>query len=257
MAGKDTSRSPLLMLKVAYERLRLPLVYASIAIVVAVLYLDSFLGPVKDGLLPAAIGVLLAFGIQSLQNLEKQGLESFTGAYTTALEAVPELSKYVEHDREVTDIHVIAATGWTTVRQVLPTICKASSAKRIRITLNVVDNAGPFADVYPGHWGTEVDHTLQRVREQFSDPRYEVVVNAYSYLPAVHGILLNNEYLLLGFFGWDTASGRPELSGAERPHRLYRRRDTTSTQLFEVFDAWFDHGPQRQIAAIHAADPAG
>jgi hypothetical protein len=242
----------MLLLKTVREKARLPLVYASVAIVVAVLYIGSFLGPVKDILWPAAVGILIAFFIQSLQTIEKASVDTVQGGFTSAVEAVPELAEHVRHDKDVTDIRIIAATGWTTVRQVLPDICKASSARSIRITLNVIDNKGPFADVYPGHWAGEVDRTVERAHEQFAGPRFRLTMNAYSYLPAVHGILVNNEHLLLGFFGWDTSSGQPELTGAERPHRLYRRSDASSVQLFEVFDAWFEHGPQHRLTTSGA-----
>jgi len=116
--------------------------------------------------------------------------------------------------------------------------------------MHVVDNAGPFKDVYPSHWCEEVDRTLARLQRDYTDPRFELAVSAYTYLPTFHGILINDHFLLIGFFAWDTSSVSPELSGAEQPHRLYRRGDPSSSQLFEVFDAWFRYGPQRLLVTL-------
>jgi hypothetical protein len=124
----------------------------------------------------------------------------------------------------------------------------------VRIALDVVDNSGPFADILPGHWAEEVDRAVARASKQFADPRFTLTMNAYSYPPTVHGIMVNNEHLLIGFFGWDSNSGTPELFGAERPHRLYRRDDPSSAQLFEVFDTWFEYGPRKPLIPATAPD---
>jgi len=248
--AEGVSRSPLSLVKAATDRVRLPVVYASVGIVVGVLYFGSFLGPAKDALLPAAIGILAAFTVRSLQSIESQTGVGEEGTYPTVLAALPQLETFVSRDREVTDIKVIAATGWTTTRQLLPRLCTESPARHVRVAMHVVDNAGPFKDVYPSHWCEEVDRTLARLQRDYTDPRFELAVSAYTYLPAFHGILINDNFLLIGFFAWDTSSVSPELSGAEQPHRLYRRGDPSSSQLFEVFDAWFRYGPQRLLVTL-------
>jgi len=75
--------------------------------------------------------------------------------------------------------------------------------------MHVVDNAGPFKDVYPSHWCEEVDRTLARLQRDYTDPRFELAVSAYTYLPTFHGILINDHFLLIGFFAWDTSSVSP------------------------------------------------
>jgi hypothetical protein len=62
----------LALVKTWSDRVRLPVVYASVGLVVITLYLGGFLGPAREFLLPAALGVLVAFGIQSLQTIERQ-----------------------------------------------------------------------------------------------------------------------------------------------------------------------------------------
>jgi hypothetical protein len=249
--------SGLSLMKAWYERARLWVVYGSVLLVIAVLYLGSFLGPVRAFMLPAALGVLTAFGVQSLQTIERQtGPHTSETEFAFAVAAVPALQRVVQGDRQITDLKIIAATGWTTVRQVLPALCESSKATTFRVSMLVADADGPLGDVYPAHWADEVQRTLQRVREDFVDPRLQVSVSQYRYLPPLHGLLLDDEYLLVGFFGWASTGGTPELAGAERPHRLYRRGEPASAQLFEIFDEWFSHVPRQEVLHRTAGHPA-
>ncbi len=246
--------SGLSLMRAWYDRVRLWVVYASVLLVIAILYLGSFLGPLRGFMLPAALGVLTAFGVQSLQTIERQtGPHTSETEFAFAVAAVPALQKIVAADRQITDVKIIAATGWTTVRQVLPALCESSKAATFRISMLVADAAGPLADVYPTHWASELERTLQRVREGLVGPRLQVAVSQYRYLPPLHGMLVNDEYLLVGFFGWASTGGTPELAGAERPHRLYRRGEPASAQLFEIFDEWFVHVPRTELLRQPAA----
>lgn len=247
----EPDRSTLSLVRKSYEKAHIWVVHGSVVLVVAVLYFGAFLGPVESILLPAALGVIAVFIVQALQNIERQiGPVAGDDSYPSVTAAVPVLETLVAGDRDITDIKVIAATGWTTVRQVVPALCQRSPARQIHIELHVIDEAGPFRDLYPDHWCVEVTQTIRRVRQQFADPRFRMAMSAYSYLPAVHGILINNKHLLLGFFGWADDGGRPEMSGAERPHRLYRAGDAASSQLFAVFREWFEHGPRSPILTL-------
>ena len=257
MTDETPRPSGLALMKSWYDRARLWIVYGSVLLVIAILYLGSFLGPVRDFMLPAALGVLTAFAVQSLQTIERQtGPRTSETEFALEVSAVPALQKIVASDREVTDVKVIAATGWTAVRQVLPPLCQSSTAPTFRISMLVVDAAGPLADVYPTHWAGEVQRVLDAVRRDLVDQRLQVTVSQYRYPPPLHGLLLNDQYLLVGFFGWASRGGTPELAGAERPHRLYRRGEPASAQLFEMFDEWFVHVPRTEVvhvAAGHAA----
>ena len=257
---KDDASHPsgLALMKAWYDRARLWVVYGSVLLVIAILYLGSFLGPLRDFLLPAALGVLTAFAVQSLQTIERQtGPHTSESEFPLAVTAVPALRQAVAGDRELTDVKIIAATGWTTVRQVLPALCESSPAKTFRISMLVADADGPLRDVYPTHWAGEVQRTLERVRQDLVDPRLQIAVSRYQYLPPLHGMLIDDEYLLVGFFGWASTGGTPELAGAERPHHLYRRGEPASAQLFEIFDEWFVHVPRTEVlrtpVAAHVA----
>lgn len=247
----EPDRSTLGLVRRAYEKAHIWVVQGSVLLVVAVLYFGEFLGPAESILLPAAVGIIAVFVVQSLQNIERQtGPAVPDDSYPSVAAAIPVLETLVARDRDVTDIKVIAATGWTTVRQVVPALCQSSPARRIQLELHVVDGSGPFRDMYPDHWHGEVQRTITRARQQFADPRFTMDMSAYSYLPVLHGILINEKYLLLGFFGWADDAGSPELSGAERPHRLYRDGDAASGPLFAAFREWFDRGPRSPILTL-------
>lgn len=237
------------LMKAWYERARLWVVYAAVLLVIAVLYLGGLLGPARAFLMPAALGILTMFAIQSLQTIERQ-----TGPRTADLEfahvqaAIPALCAEVCDDREVTDVKVIAATGWTTVREVLPPLLAASRATVVNVSMQVVQPDGPLAAVYPCHWPDEVRRVVTQVAEDWgADPRVHVSIDTMTYVPPVHGLLVDDRTLLVGFFGWTAAGSRPELTGAQRPHTLHRRGDPTSEHLFALFHEWFHHAPHTPL----------
>ncbi len=259
LAGKNRATptaSRLANLKVFAERIRVWAVYAALILILITLYFGGFLGPAKTYLLPASLVLVAAFVIQSIQAIEKSlAADEKPDSYPDMMAAVSALEDLIAADRDVTDLKIIAATGGTSVNLVLPRLCKKTTAKHMRINIHIIDTGGPFSDAYPGHWKHEAAATLDRIREQYVDPRFEVKVSTYRHLPALHGILVNDKSLLLGFFGWDTSGRTPQLTGAERQHRLYRRDDAASSQLFEIFEEWFRNAPQKTILELPIGAP--
>jgi hypothetical protein len=238
----------LALVKTWSERVRLPIVYASVGLVIMTLYLGGFLGPVREFLLPAAMGVLIAFGIQSLQTIERQTGPERIKEFADEETALGELARLVSGDKKVTRVKVIAATGWTTVHRILPALMSQSRSPRVELDMQVIDAEGPLRDAYPRHWAHEAEETLRELDKLSRGGRLTSSVSAYLFLPPIHGILLDDHFLLVGTFGWtEPESGRVELVGAESPHRLYARGDPTSAQLFELFDGWFEHVPSRPV----------
>lgn len=249
MTEKLRGKPGLLLMRTWYDKLRLVIVYGSILFVILILYLGSFLGPARDFLLPAAIGVLTAFAVQTLVTIERQtGQVTADKEFPTVIDAIPALRTLVGSDKEITDVKAIAATGQTTF-EVLGALVSESKAKKVQIQMQVIDNTSPLLEFYPPHWASEVEHVLNRIKTWNPGPPVTLSVNAYVYLPVVHGMLINDKHLLIGFFGW-TSRERPELTGAQRSHHLYRRGDAGSNQFFEIFDEWFQHAPQREVLRI-------
>jgi len=249
LAGKGDvgtrTRPSLLWLKVIQDRLAAPVAYSALAFILVVLYFGKLLGPWSSALLPAAITVAVAFVLSTLQAIERKLStigESVVYADTTS--AVAELENIVQRDRELTTIKIIAATGGTTLATILPKLCKASRARMVRIELQVIDQASPFKAYFPSHWATEVQASMERAISEYGDGRYSLKISRYSNLPVVHGIMINDSVLLIGFSGWSRETGTPVLSAGDRPHTLYRRNDSDAAQLFWVFEDWFQFTPR-------------
>ena len=195
-------RSMLTVVKSWTDRIRLWVVYASVALVIAVLYLGGFLGPARGFLLPAAMGVLIAFGVQSLQTIERQTAPAGLQEFVDVEQALGELGRLVAGDHKVTSLKVISATGRTTVHRVLPAIMTASPAPRVELEMQVVDTDGVLRDAYPRHWAEEIGPTLECLDEVTAQGRLVATVSADKFLPPIHGILVDDHFLLVGTFDW-------------------------------------------------------
>src|SRR6476469_2526053 len=107
MSVETPHPSGLALMKSWYERARLWIVYGSVLLVIAILYLGSFLGPVRAFMLPAAVVVLTACAVQSLQTIERQtGPHTSESEFPLAVTAVPALRQAVAGDRELTDVRI-------------------------------------------------------------------------------------------------------------------------------------------------------
>lgn len=246
--------SALILMREWYDKARLPIVYISIALMIFVLYLGAFLGSLRDFLLPAAFGVLIAFAVQSLQAIERQ-TESRSGdeIYSSVLAAVNALGLSVSLSRHKrrkrVQVKAIAATGWTTVSQILPKIMEIWKSARIELQIQVVDATGPLRDAYPLHWAGEIGQTLRECEELVkNNDRLDIRVTRCRYLPPIHGLLIDEHYLVIGNFGWTRPeSGSIKLIGTDAPHHLYRHDDPAASQLFELFEGWFDNVPKEAV----------
>ncbi len=253
MGGRDKP-SLLARVTLGVQAVRPWFVWSSVAVVVLVWYFGAFLGSLRDVLLPAATGLLIAFAVDSLVRIERSTQAAAGGADFDGVEkAVPTIADLVRRDRRVTDLKVIAASGRTTVDVVLNAVSKASPAPLIRLCLLVVDADGPFAAAYPAHWAMEVERTHRVLRDNYDNRRFEIEVHKYGYLPTIHGVLVNDRALLFGHFGWDPDKVPRELAGAQRPHHLYARNDPNADQVFEIFDEWFGSSPQVTTLSLPSA----
>ncbi|MBC8520827.1 MAG: hypothetical protein H8D26_02385 [Methanomicrobia archaeon] len=163
------------------------------------------------------------------------------------VEALPTLSKIVSHDKDRTIIDIIASTGGTTISSLLPGIIQNSHANSIEISLLLIDSKSPFKDWFPNHWLGEVEMVIERIKNEFKNDKIRIDIYTYDNLPILHGIMVNKKHLIFGFFGWRHFSGKIQLSGAERPHRYYNRKEPGSEYFFDLFEDWFEHCPRELI----------
>lgn len=242
------TRPSLLWLKATQDRLAAPVAYAALAFILVTLYFGKLLGSWSTVMLPAAITVAVAFVLSTLQAIERKlSTIGESVVYADTPSAIAELENIVHRDRDQTTIKIIAATGGTTLATILPRLCKASRARTVRVELQVIDQASPFKTYFPSHWVTETQASIERAVSEYGDSRYSLKISRYSNLPVVHGIMINDSALLVGFSGWSRDIGAPVLSAGDRPHTLYRRNDSDAAQLFWVFEDWFQFSPHTVV----------
>lgn len=231
-----------------YETSKKWIVSLDLFLILVLLYFGEFLGPLRDVLLPAAVVSIVGILLETLQRVEaKVSRSARPEEFPTISEALPMLADIVGEDKHKTTVEIIAATGGTTISTLLPTIVQSSPSPSIEVSLHVADPKGAFTKWCPRHWPQETEMVIERIRSEMSSDRVSFNVFTYETIPALHGVMLNRTHLLLGFFGWRYFSGTTQLSGAERPHRYFSRKEPASEYFFDLFEDWLEHCPCRQV----------
>jgi hypothetical protein len=239
-----------------YDTFKTWIIYLDLFFILVLLYFGSFLGSVRDILLPAAIVSALAIFFDTLKSLDTAVQAAFNlREFLTVIEAAPILSEIVSKDKDKTIVDIIASTGGTTLSSVLPTIAQSSPASSIEISLHLINPSSAFNKWFPQHWPQEAQMIIERVKTEISSRRFRVYVYTYDSLPVLHGIMINKTHLLLGFFGWKHFSGRSQLSGAERPHRYFIRKEPGAEYFFELFEDWLENSPCQIVYTFPEAKP--
>lgn len=231
-----------------YDRCKRAVAHLSLLLVVALFYFGDYFGSASAVLLPAALGVLLAILLETLHSVEASlGARQRVREFSTVADAVPLLCEAVRRDKELTSIDILAATGGTTLAAVLPRLLQAATASQVHVRIRLINPSGPFKSWFPPHWASEVAIVTQRLREQFSGGKATIEIYQYDNLPSLHGIMVNRSHVVLGFFGWSHYAGKPQLAGAERPHRYFRRADDDGEYFLDLFEDWSLRSPQELV----------
>jgi len=142
-----------------YEKVRNWIIIADIIFIFIVFYFGEILGAWREKLLVvAALGILaILFEILIFisNNLK---IKPETSSLPSIYEALPKIKEIVSCDRQTTSIRVIAATGGTTLATILPSIISSSSARKIEISMGILDPDTPYKEWIPPHWPTEAIH---------------------------------------------------------------------------------------------------
>jgi hypothetical protein len=231
------------MLKQWYVAARKLALGASLVVILACFYSGGLLGPYRSYLLPAAVVIVAVYLLDSLNRIEGHlAAQNDIGDFPDVSAAVPRLVELAGKNSKELRLEIIAATGGTTLASVLPRLVSEAGTRQVQIAMHLADPDGPLAEWFPHHWEAETRLTCSRALQMFRGRgNVSLDIRFYSHLPMLHGILLNRQHLLLGFFGWHEQPGSsPVLSGAQRPHRLYSRSEPSHQQLFAVFEDWLE-----------------
>lgn len=229
-----------------YEKVRSWIIYGAMIILLVILYFGDTLGPWREKLLVTAALVILAILFEIVLDISKNlkikpQIEVFPSLY----EALPRIREIVSRDKQ-TSMKIIAATGGTTVATILPAIISSSPAGKIGISMGILAPDTLYKEWIPHHWPKEIETTIGRLEELVSE-RTSVNLFLFEMLPVPHGLILNEEHLFLGFFGWTTSSGKSQLSGAQLPHRYYHKSHPEYEYCCNLFESWFTHSPRREL----------
>jgi hypothetical protein len=164
-------------------------------------------------------------------------------------DTVPVLSDIVRANKTKTTIEIIAATGGTTTSTLLPTLLQNCQSDSIEVSLKLINPSSSFIQCFPPHWPQEVQTVIERLKTEYQSDKVRLSIYTYDYTPFLHGVLINKEYLALGFFGWTYLAGVRWLRGAERLHRCFSRAEPSSRYFFELFEDWWEHGPCQLVYA--------
>ena len=228
-----------------YERSKKVITYLTLIFTFVVFYGGNFLGSFRDRLLPAAL--IIAFGIllestfsinDKLQ--DKLGIMEFD----SIRDAVPKMVDIIKRGRgRAHTIKIIASSGGTTTNIILPEIVKKAPGS-IDIQILMINPQYANTTGIPEHWMSEAKVTIDRLGKLCQQQNINVRCYFYDYIPCVHGVMIDDKHLFLGFFVWDTLGNHAELSGSQQPHTYYRRTQMNEN-MFRLFQGWFDESPKQ------------
>ena len=113
----------------------------------------------------------------------------------------------------------------------------------VDIQLQVVDPMSSYVDVMPEHWGEETKSSIKLIKKIHENRSGggTLKVWKYSYLPCINGELINENHLILCYFGWDP---RTEMLGDSQEQYFYYYRNSKTSNVFKLFESWFNHAPK-------------
>ena len=126
---------------------------------------------------------------------------------------------------------VLAATAGA----VIPDVFERKLTGDLHVTIHLANPDSPLNATLPPHWPDASRSTLRRLAELAAShkPRLTVDCWLYDHAPCVHGFMIDNRELFIGFYRWE--DGR--LVGAQAPYYYYFR-DASTEDYFVLFESW-------------------
>ncbi len=175
------------------------------------------------------------------------------GDYSRAVDKTKEL---IDLSRGRHSLKLLAITGRSTMQFFLADLIKQYEG-HLDIELQVVDPTSPHLNVMPKLWASEPATTVQEIIELWNARKYQGTLKVwkYKYLPCIGGEIINEEHLLITFFGWDDKTKK---LGDFQEHYVYHARDSkTGRKAFELYESWFEHAPKENMFASEIDPAAG
>jgi len=232
-----------------YKKWKRYIIFIDLVFILIVFYASSYFLPLRDALLPAALigafGILLETLFSINDSLQQElGLTDFDDV-TQALPEITKILKSAKGNKII--INIIASSGGTTINTIVPTLISQSEGS-LDINLLIINPDREQPEFLPGHWIPEAKTTINRLKQikDTADQKVIISCSTYNYIPCLHGVMIDDQHLFLGFFNWEKTGNITELSGAQQPH-VYYRRTSSYENLFKLFESWFESAPKELL----------
>lgn len=223
------------------------LVYSLIGISLTFYYLAQLgIAPgFTASLLPLVVAASFVLLLEVLLSIE-QRVRSISAPETfpNLLEAFVRLRELLtKRNRRSREMHVIASTGGSSY-EVISHLAKTSC--NLNIKLLILDEDTPEIDTYASHWKLECKEIKRRIEQLQQDPRFlergnTIDYRTYRHIPIMKGFLIDDRYLLAGFYLWVQDGMAKQLVGANNPYFYCSTDDPTGESLYPAFKGWFEY----------------
>jgi hypothetical protein len=135
-------------------------------------------------------------------------------------------------------VSVIASTA----AAALPSVFENSLPPRpVALAIQIVNPDHPFAAQLPAHWPEDARRALRRLAALARDYSDRVTIECwvYDHIPCVHGFMIDEEHLFIGYYRWHVHGAVRELVGAQAPYYYYQRHSSTE-EYFTLFKSWWN-----------------
>lgn len=164
------------------------------------------------------------------------------------VDAMPMLTDIIAHSEGIAKLQIISATGATTWGSLLPQLIQVPQRPHLHISIYICNPEEMTKPWFADHWSAEAMMVVDRIRRgEVVGDDIRIKLYLYDNMPAIHGLMINDEDLIIGFFGWREVAGVPRLAGAERPHLYYNRADDGAPYFFDLFEDWLANCPKELV----------
>ncbi len=223
------------------------LVYGLIGISLVFYYLANLgIAPsFTASLLPLAVAASFFLVLEILLSIE-QKVRSISAPETfpNLLEAFVRLKELLtKRNRRPREMHVIASTGGSSY-EIVNNLAKIS--RNLNIRLLILDEDTPEIDTYALHWKRECQEIKRKIEQLQQDPNIRgrgitIDFRTYRHIPMMKGFLIDDRYLLAGFYLWAQDGTTKQLVGSDNPYFYCSTDDPTGESLYPAFKGWFEY----------------
>ncbi len=168
--------------------------------------------------------------------------------FSSAIEAAQEIEERLRECLQRDDTVFIRWLGmsmfnaWNTLSTELEKVLPESCASKVYVQIAMLDsNWKDFPSINPV-WAGQAD-TVCRQIETFQDrpfmqkKGYTVEVRRYNHMPCVHGLLINEQYVIMGNCSWEHGV----MYAGTKWYELFDAADIYGRSRISLFKGWFDY----------------